>query len=353
MADRTLSDDRSTQAPGAAASEQVQLSVVLPVFEEESTVGDLIPRLVDTLRTEANSFEIIAVDDGSGDGTLEVLRALRARYPDWLKVVRHLHNRGNGASLRTGARVARGEIVVFMDADGQHAPEDIHRLTASIPPFDLVIGARTEGYEGSWYRNAANRFYNRFASWLSQREVLDLTSGFRAMRRAAVMHFLPLYPSGFSAPTTTTLAFLKAGYNVAFVPIHVRQRSAGRSKIRLWHDGARFFVLILRMIMLYDPLRIFLPTSFVLSVLGVAAWIAGVLAAGRPVIPNATIFLFISALMIALLGLLANQIADTLITYHGDESLVIDEQPPAASGADQSADHAAETAAVSEPAEES
>ena len=242
-------------------------------------------------------------------------------YP-W--VVRHLRNRGNGAALRSGARVARGEIVVFMDADGQHDPRWIERLIENIPPYDLVIGARTRSYQGSLHRNLANRFYNRFASWLARCEVKDLTSGFRAMRRRPLMHFLHLFPDGFSAPTTTTLAFLKAGYNVAFVPIEVRERQKGRSKIRLWRDGSAFVLIILRMIMLYDPLRIFLPVALAMAGMGALAWVAGMIHAARLVLPNSAIFLFIGALLIGLLGLVSGQIASLRVFYYGDETLLVD-----------------------------
>jgi hypothetical protein len=188
-----------------------------------------------------------------------------------------------------------------------------------MPPYDLVIGARSESYSGSWYRNAANRFYNWFASWLTRTEIKDLTSGFRAMKHDAVKHFLPLFPAGFSAPTTTTMAFLKAGYNVDFYPIHVEQRASGDSKIRLWADGSRFVIIILRMIMLYDPMRIFMPTGIMLGILGILAWIAGLWNAQRLVLPNSTILLLSSALLTWLLGLVSDQISNTRIQYHGDE----------------------------------
>ena len=216
--------------------------------------------------------------------------------------------------------------MVTMDADGQHSPDDINRLVSHIPPYDLVIGARTDSYRGSWYRGVANRFYNRFASWLSQTEVEDLTSGFRAMRRKAVLHFLPLFPSGFSAPTTTTLTFLKAGYNVVFVPIEVGKRVAGESKISVRKDGMRFILIILRMIMLFDPLRIFLISGGVLSLLGLLAWIAGLINAGRLVFPNSAIFLFSTAIVTWLLGLVSDQITSTRIHYYGDESIQLIEE---------------------------
>jgi glycosyltransferase involved in cell wall biosynthesis len=323
MAQIQKHDDREIE--GGRPSLTPLVSVILPIYEEAKVVHDLIPKIMETLKSDGLSFEIVAVDDGSKDETPSILKDLREAYKGHLRVVRHLYNKGNGAALRSGARVARGEILVNMDADGQHSPEDILKLISKIPPYDLVIGARGKAYQGAWYRNLANRFYNWFASWLSHTDVQDLTSGFRAMRRQVVLHFLPLFPTGFSAPTTTTLAFLKAGYNVAFVPIDVQPRPSGVSKIRLIDDGARFVIIILRMITLYDPLRIFLPTGAVLVFLGVFAWIAGFLSAGRLVLPNSAIFLFIAAILTWLLGLVSSQIASTRIYYHGDETLLVDE----------------------------
>jgi glycosyltransferase involved in cell wall biosynthesis len=303
------------------------LSIVLPVFEERDTISDLIGEIVETLQAAGLDFEIVSVDDGSQDGSPQVLRRLQDRFPGRLYIVRHLYNKGNGAALRTGIRVARGEIVVTMDADGQHAAADILTLIEKIPPYDLVIGSRTLNYEGVWHRNLANSFYNRFASWLSRRPVLDLTSGFRAMRREVVRHFLPLFPAGFSAPTTTTMAFLKAGYNVAFVPIHVRERAAGVSKIKPLNDGVRFVLILLRMIMLYDPLRIFFSVSLLMGFLGILAGVAGIIVAGRLVLPNSAILLFIVSLMTFLLGLIASQISSTMVYYHGDETVVVEDGP--------------------------
>ena len=307
-------------------TDDVYLSVILPVFEEAESIKQLIPSIVETLSSYEGSFEVIAVDDGSQDDTPQVLKDLKSEYGEHLRVARHLYNKGNGAALRTGSRVANGEILVYMDSDGQHQPENIPSLITQIPPYDLVIGARTKAYKGPWYRNFANRLYNRFASWLSKTNVKDLTSGFRAMRRSVAAHFVHLYPSGFSTPTTVTLAFLKAGYNVSYVPIEVKTRKSGRSKIRLWNDGLRFLIIILRMITLYDPLRVFLPVGLVLTFLGVLSWIAGVLQADRLVLPNSAIFLFISAILTWLLGLISSQIASSRIHYHGDETIVVDEE---------------------------
>ena len=319
-----IGNRRTRPSVGGKSPFSVRVTVVVPVYEEASLLEDLVGRIEATLRAKRLTFEIVAVDDGSKDETEEVLRELVSRHRRHLVVVRHLINRGNGAALRSGIRVARGEIVVTMDADGQHSPEDIPSLLREIPPYDLVIGARTGAYAGSWYRGAANRFYNAFSSWLSRTEIKDLTSGFRAMRRDVALHFLPLFPRGFSAPTTTTLAFLKAGYNVAFVPIHVGQRSSGRSKIRLWEDGARFVFVILRMIVLFDPLRVFLPMGVLLMLTGLVTWAAGVAAAQRIVLPNSAIFLFSTAILVWLLGFVSDQISTLRIPYYGDENVVVD-----------------------------
>jgi glycosyltransferase involved in cell wall biosynthesis len=306
-------------------SPELYISVVLPVYEEAETIQELIPEIILKLEEQTSSFEVVTVDDGSRDETLTILRRLKDQYPGRLRIARHLYNKGVGSALRTGTSVAKGEIVLYMDADGQHWPDEIPKVISQIPPHDLVVGYRTKMYQGKWYRNLANRFYNRFASWLSGVDVKDLTSGFRAMRRSTALHFLPLYPSGFSASATVTLAFLKAGYNVIFVPISVQPRATGRSKIRPWNDGTTFVLIILRMIMLYDPLRIFLPVGVGLSILGVLSWVAGLLDARRLILPNSAIFLFISALITWLLGLVSGQIANTRIYYHGDETVIVEE----------------------------
>ena len=305
------------------AGDSSSLSIVLPVYNERAAIGGLVSGIVVTLREAGVAFEVVAVDDGSTDGTFDVLCQKVGEFPESLRVVRHLTNKGNGASLRTGIQQARGAIVVTMDADGQHAPEDILRLAREIPPHDLVIGARTLGYRGSRSRGWANAFFNRFASWLCRTRIEDLTSGFRAMRREVALHFLPLFPSGYSAPTTTTMAFLKAGYNVLFVPVPVAPRASGESKVRPLEDGARFVTIILRMIMLYDPLRIFLPVGIGLVALGVLAEIAGLIQAQRLVLANSAVFLFTAALLTWLLGLISDQVSSSRISYHGDESLIV------------------------------
>jgi glycosyltransferase involved in cell wall biosynthesis len=315
----------------SASDVPLHVSIVLPVFEEENTIESVIVEIVETLSDNPFSYEIVAVEDGSKDHSLSILRQLQQRYPARLRIAHHTYNKGNGAALRTGIRIARGDIVVCMDADGQHTAKSIPEMIALIPEYDMVVGYRTENYQGSWHRNLGNRFYNLFASWLTSFKILDLTSGFRAMRREAVLHFLPLYPSGFSSPLTVTLAFLKAGYTLTYIPVHVHPRAGGKSKVNLFKDGSAFFMLLLRIIMLYDPLRIFVPISGALILLGILAWILGILNAGRLLFPNSTIFLFSAALLTVLLGLISNQLVNTRIHYYGDEAITIyeDENHPA------------------------
>ena len=307
-----------------------QVSIVLPVFEEEETIENVIVEIVDTLSNATLIYEIVAVEDGSKDHSLTILKQLQRRYPGRIRIAQHIYNKGYGAALRTGIQAARGDIVICMDADGQHTAKSIPEMLALIPQYDMVIGYRTENYQGNWYRNLGNRIYNRFASWLSKYKIMDLTSGLRAMRRAVVLHFLELYPSGFSASLTVTLAYLKAGYTLTYIPVHVKPRTSGKSKVNLFRDGGNFFMLLLRMIMLYDPLRIFLPISGGLFIIGSLAWVLGVLNAGRLIFPNSTIFLYTATLLTILLGLIANQLVNTRIHYYGDENITIfeDENDP-------------------------
>ena len=302
----------------------LQLTVVLPIYNEADTLDEVLGGTVELLMSKRISFEVIAIDDGSTDQSLPQLRTLGAKYPEFVRIARHLENKGYGSSLRTGIRLARGSIVLTMDADGQHLPDEIEKLLAQIPPYDMVIGVRSRSYAGPWYRNLANRFYNHFASWLTRFEVQDLTSGFRAMRKTAVEHFLHLYPRGFSASATVTLAFLKAGYQLKYVPVEVNSRSGGKSKIHLWEDGIRFLLLMLRMIMLYDPLCIFLPTSAVLAGLGLGAWGLGIWHEARLIVPNSAIFLFTTCIVVFLLGLVSSQLSSLSVGYYGDETVILE-----------------------------
>jgi glycosyltransferase involved in cell wall biosynthesis len=262
--------------------------------------ADAIGAVVSSLRAAASWREIVVVDDGSTDDTSARARAAGAC------VVRHPYNKGNGAAVKTGIRRASGEFVLIIDADGQHPPEDAQRIAARLGEFDLVIGARSGATQATAARRAGNALLNRFASYLTSRPIPDLTSGFRGARTECLREFLHLLPNGFSTPTTTTLAFIKAGYNVAFEPIDARQRS-GNSKIRFAHDGTRFLLILLKIVTLFSPLRIFLPISLVSFATGSIYGIWNMIVTGK--IPNGAVILILFAVIVFLVGLISEQVA--------------------------------------------
>jgi glycosyltransferase involved in cell wall biosynthesis len=222
--------------------------------------------------------------------------------------VRHPSTTGIGAAVKTGLRNAPGDVVLLLDADGQHPPEDIERVLEPIGEYDLVVGARTRDSESAALRDFGNFIFNRLATYLSGREIPDLTSGFRAMKRDMIMEFIHLLPNLYSYPTTSTLAFIKAGYNVRFVPIRAR-KGTGRSNTRIVRDGIRAIVIILRMITLFAPMKIFLPFSIFLFLSGVVYGLVNILVLGINRIPNGSVLLILSSLFIFLFGLISEQIA--------------------------------------------
>jgi glycosyltransferase involved in cell wall biosynthesis len=259
-----------------------------------------IARVVGGLRAAATWREVIVVDDGSSDGTGELAAAAGA------VVVTHPYNKGNGAAVKSGIRRAQGEFVLVVDADGQHTAEDAATLVPSLGVFDLVVGARHASTQATVGRRAGNAFLNWLASYLTGRPIPDLTSGLRAARRTCLLEFLHLIPNGFSTPTTTTLAFVKAGYNVAFVPIAAKARE-GRSKIRFARDGTRFLLILLKIVTLFSPLRIFAPTSAAALLLGVGYGLGNFMLTGR--IPNGAVVLILFGVMVFLVGLVSEQIS--------------------------------------------
>jgi glycosyltransferase involved in cell wall biosynthesis len=277
-------------------AEPSAVSIVIPAFNEAAAISGV----VGTLRGAAAWREIIVVDDGSSDGTADAAAAAGAT------VVRHPYNKGNGAAVKSGVRRAAGEYVLIIDADGQHPPEDALRLVSRLGEYDLVIGARAQSTQATAARRAGNNALNGLASFLTDRPIPDLTSGFRGARREYLREFLHLLPNGFSTPTTTTLAFIKAGYNVTFEPIHARQR-VGQSKIRLARDGARFLVIIFKIVTLFSPLRIFLPISAASFALGTAYAIWTILTQSH--VTNSSVLLIMLAVIVFLVGLVSEQIS--------------------------------------------
>jgi glycosyltransferase involved in cell wall biosynthesis len=276
-------------------AEPREVSVVIPAFNEEDGIAPVVTGAL----ARAAWREVLVVDDGSTDRTSERAAGAGAR------VVRHPYNKGNGAAVKTGIREARGDVVLLMDADGQHDPEDMTRLVEPIGLHDMAIGARA-ARDQTLVRALGNAVFKALASWLTGRPIPDLTSGFRAARRGCLLDVIHLLPNRFSYPTSSCLSFLKAGYNVAFVPIRARPR-VGRSKIRALHDGVRFLLIILKIVTLYSPLKVFFPLSAAAFVLGVAYGIWNVATHGK--IPMGSALLIQLAVVVFLFGLVSEQVA--------------------------------------------
>jgi glycosyltransferase involved in cell wall biosynthesis len=272
------------------------VTVVLPAFNEGANIGAVVA----ALKQGAPWHEVLVVDDGSVDGTGDAATTAGAR------VVKHPYNKGNGAAVKTAIRSATSEWIMVVDADGQHRLDDALRVVGRLGEFDLVIGARDPRTQATIGRRLGNAILNGLASYLTERHVPDLTSGMRGARRAHLLEFIHLIPNGFSTPTTTTLAFLKAGYNVAFEPISARER-IGTSKIRFASDGAKFLLILLKVITIYSPLRIFAPVSALAFTVGAAYGAWNFMYHDR--IPNGAVLALMSSVFILLIGLISEQIS--------------------------------------------
>jgi glycosyltransferase involved in cell wall biosynthesis len=273
------------------------ISVVIPARSEAESLRAILPRLADLL----SDAEIIVVDDGSADDTpavcaLSNIRCLQHHYP-----------MGNGAAIKTGARAALGDMIVFMDADGQHQPEDIPVLLEKFAEgYDMVVGARQSGSHAGPHRALANDVFSRLASWMVTQNIEDLTSGFRVVRASKFRQFLYLLPNGFSYPTTITMSFFRAGYGVAYVPIHTPRR-VGKSHIRPLRDGVRFLLIIIKIGTLYSPQKLFLPISAGFFLTGLGWYFYTFLSTGR--FTNMSALLFIAAIFTFLIGIVSEQIS--------------------------------------------
>lgn len=286
-------------------SKTLSLSVILPAKNEAYNLQALLPRVQAMLTGVNRDAEIIVIDDGSTDGTRQVCEAHGVR------VISHPYSSGNGAAVKTGARAARGEVLAFMDADGQHDPELIPRLLDKLDEgYDMVVGARTAQAHAGAHRFAANAFYNWFASWMIGRPVPDLTSGLRVARSERFRRFLYLLPNGFSYPTTSTMSFFRSGYPVAYVPVPV-QRRVGRSHIRLLRDGLRFLLIIFKIGTLYSPLKLFVPISAAFFMTGLGYYLYTYVTTNR--FTNMSALLFVTSILVFVVGLLSEQI--TLLNF--------------------------------------
>ncbi len=283
-----------------------RVSVLVPAFEEESSIG----AVVESLRALGSWKEIVVVDDGSKDRTAECARAAGA------SVIRHPYNKGNGAAVKTAVRAAVGEFILLLDADGQHPPGEIAKLLEKLAEYDLVVGARSFKSQAGFSRALGNAALSRFASVVARFRIDDLTSGFRAARRARFREFLHLYPNGFSYPATSTLAFVKAGYDVVFVPVEGRRRSSdSKSKMKPWREGFRFLAIILRIATLFSPLRVTLPVAFGFFLAGVGYTTYTIVT--ETDVTDISVLLFFASAVLFLFGLLSEQIA--ALRHRGDD----------------------------------
>jgi len=277
-------------------AEPAATSIVIPAFNEATSIASV----VGDLRSAGSWHEILVVDDGSTDETSARASAGGAR------VIRHPYNKGNGAAVKTGIRHATGAYVLIVDADGQHRPSDAVRLVAQLHDYDLVGGARSTGSQADAVRRLGNSILNWIASYLTEQPIPDLTSGFRAARRDQLLEFLHLLPNGFSTPTTTTLAFIKAGYSVRFEAVEAARRQ-GTSKIRLGSDGVGFLLILLKVITIFSPLRIFLPISAAAFLLGAAYAVWTIVTQSH--VTNSSVLLILLSVVIFLVGLVSEQIS--------------------------------------------
>ncbi|KFN40049.1 glycosyl transferase [Smithella sp. F21] len=278
-----------------------EISILIPAVNEAEIIADIIGRVCVTMDGLNRLYEILVIDDGSTDET-----ALRAQNAG-ARVISHPYNIGNGAAVKTGIRQAKGDILVMMDGDGQHNPEDIPKLLEKIGPYDMVVGARTGDSESHFHRDAANGFYNLFASYICKRKIQDLTSGFRAIKADIAGQFVPLLPNTFSYPTTITMAILRSGFSLDYVPIRAN-RCVGKSKIKLIRDGSRFLLIMLKIATLFSPMRVFFPVSIAMFLTGVGYGIFRILFMGGRY-GSTSAMLITMSVMIFMIGLVSEQIA--------------------------------------------
>ena len=282
------------------------ISIVLPCLNEATNLVSLLPKL----KQAQPHAEILVVDDGSTDDSAKICQQHDIR------VVSHPHPLGNGAAIKAGAREAKGDIIVFMDSDGQHQPDDIQLLLNKLEEgYDMVVGARHSNTHASTKRLIGNTIFNKLASFMTGQKIEDLTSGFRAVRAKHFKKFLYLLPNGFSYPTTSTMAFFRSALPVAYIPIHAGKRD-GKSKIKLLNDGLRFFVIILKIGALFSPMRLFLPISVLFFLLGVINHIDNYLSSGT--FSNGSLLLYTSSVFIFLMGILSEQISS--LHYRNSEN---------------------------------
>jgi glycosyltransferase involved in cell wall biosynthesis len=273
-----------------------KITVILPAYNEEKGIAETINKL----KAAYPNFEILVIDDGSTDNTLRL--AMEAGANVWP----HPYNIGNGAAIKSGLRGASGDWIIMMDADGQHDPADIGKLLEYKDRFDMVVGARNSKGQASIPRSIANLIYNRLASYITKFKIEDLTSGFRLIKKDTVGSFIYLLPNTFSYPTTLTMAYLRSGLSVKYVPIQTKVRQ-GKSKIKLFQDGVRFLLIITKIATLFSPLRVFLPVSTLFFLTGLGYYLYTFVTTHR--FSNMSALLLSTSVIIFMIGLVSEQIS--------------------------------------------
>ncbi len=272
------------------------ISIIIPAYNESATIGDVVNK-IKIMHPDA---EVIVVNDGSADDTAKAAEEAGAI------VFSHPYNIGNGAAIKSGIRIASGEILVFMDGDGQHRPEDISELIKYFPDYDMVVGSRTRQKQASLIRALGNWVFNWFASYVAKFKVEDLTSGFRAVKAEIAQKLLYLLPNQYSYPTTITLGVLRSGRSIKYIPVDVQRRKQGTSEIKAFRDGVRFFIIITKICTLFSPLRVFLPISFLFFILGLSYYIFTYITSNR--FSNMSALLFSTSIILFMMGLVSEQI---------------------------------------------
>lgn len=289
----------------------LDLTILIPAYNEDKVIGEVVTRVQDVLSKLSYQYEILVVNDGSDDGTAKVAEQAGAR------VVSHPENIGNGAAVKTGIRNARGKYILLMDGDGQHPPEVIPSLLEEMGSYDMVVAARTSGSETSIHRNLANRVYNSLATYVSGRKIDDLTSGFRVIKTDIVRGYVYLLPNTFSYPATITLALLRSGRSLLYIPFESKKR-VGKSKIKLIRDGVRFLLIIMRISTYYSPLKIFIPISLLMFLLGFGYGLFKVIILNTRYGPTSAMLMTMSVVVFSV-GLVSEQVAQ--LRYHWSEGM--------------------------------
>jgi len=277
-------------------TENPECTIIIPAYNEEEGIRSVI----NGLKSMPDKYEILVVDDGSTDNTFKIASETGVR------VIRQPYNKGYGAALKTGIRNAKSNLVLFMDADGQHQTSDIKEIMRYTGNYDMVVGARTKRTKISFLRKPGKKILAIIANYLAGMKIPDLNSGFRVIKKDVVMEFMHILPNSFSFTTTITLGCIMAGYSIKYVPINMLER-VGTSKINPFRDGSRFILLMIRTIMLFNPLKIFLPISVIIFLLGISDLTYELIYYFN--VSSLSILLFLSSLIVFFIGIMADQIS--------------------------------------------